>query len=417
MVSDNSDESQRVVITGLGVVSAIGIGWKDFWKNLLAGKSGISEVEAFDTTPYDQCRGGEIKNFDPELYMPKRKVNLYGRASQFAITATKLCLEDAKLNLSEIDLRKAAVCIGTTMGEPQEMEYADAKILKSSSDKLHYDNQSLLRYPAANIPQNVSHFFKFRGPNFAFTTACAAGNYSLAKGMDLIKMGKANIALVGGSDSLSRMAFTGFGRLFAMAPEMCQPFDKNRRGMMLAEGSCILLLERLDSAFERKVPIYAEIVAAGFSCDARHMTNPSAESVAKAIRKSFSTAKISPNEVGYFCAHGTGTIENDRAETKAINLSWSRGASEVQVSSIKSVLGHSMGAASAIEAASCCLALKFGLIPPTMNHYTDDPECKINLVKNELSKNLIRYALNNSQAFGGNNSCILLSKDNLFKQR
>lgn len=400
-------DSQRVVVTGLGVVSSLGIGWQDFWDNLLAGKSGISEIEGFDTSPYECKRGGEVKIFDPEQFIPRRKLKQYGRASQFAIAAAQLSLRDGELDIKAVDPRRVAVCIGSTMGEPQEMEEADA-IALAEADLLKYDTYSTIRYPAANISQNVAHYFHINGRNYMFTTACAAGNYSITHGADMIRLGKCDYALCGGADALSRMAFTGFGRLFAMSKDVCRPFDKERKGMMLAEGGGILLLESLAGARARGARIYAEVSGAGFSCDAKHMTNPSPEGVSKAIGKAMPTWADYRGLVGFFCAHGTGTVENDRAESMAVKMSIDGGLQRTYISSIKSALGHAMGAASAIESVACCLALTYNKLPPTINFSTPDEECDVDLVATATDAPDLALAFNNSQAFGGNNSCLTL---------
>lgn len=404
-----SDNDRRVVVTGLGVVSSIGIGWPEFWKNLIAGKSGISDIEYIDTSDYECHKGGEIKNFNPEEFISKHRAKQYGRSSQLALAATKLCLADSKIDLSSLDQSRVGVCLGTTMGEPQVMENAD-KASFSRARKLYYDLDSSIQYPASNISQNVSRYFGFKGKNLMFTTACAAGNYSIAMGLDLIRSGKMDFVIAGGADALSRIAFTGFGRLFAMASEKCQPFDKDRKGMMLGEGAGIVFLESLHHARERKAHIYAEIKSAGFSCDARHMTNPSIEGVTKAINKSLKYGDLSIGEADYFCAHGTGTIENDRAESKVINNITASLPKRIPVSSIKSMLGHTMGAASAIEAIACCLAIQDSIIPPTINYNNKDPECDICCVINKNEKKSMKVVLNNSQAFGGNNVCVLVGK-------
>ncbi len=397
-------QNRRVVVTGLGVVSSLGIGWQEFWKNLIAGKSGISLITAFDTSQYDRHMGGEVKNFDPTKFMSKRKAANYGRASQMAIAATKLAIEDANLDLKKLDRTRVGVCIGTTMGEPQVMEQIDMKFVKERR-KLDYDIKSSLRYPSSNISQAVSSHFNIRGQNVVFATACASGSYSVARAFDLIKMDKCDVVVAGGSDALSRIAFTGFKRILAMAPEKCQPFDKNRKGMMMGEGAGILIVESYEHALKRKANIYAEIAGFGMSCDAFHMTEPSEKGVTKAIIKALKNAKIKADQVDHINAHGTGTKENDSIESIAINRVFGSRTKDIPVSAIKSMLGHTMGAASAFESISSCLSIKTSQIPPTINLETADSACNVSCFPQGSFAKDLRIVLKSSQAFGGNNVC------------
>jgi 3-oxoacyl-[acyl-carrier-protein] synthase II len=216
--------------------------------------------------------------------------------------------------------------------------------------------------------------------------------------------------LAGGSDGFSRIAFTGFNRLLAIAPQMCQPFDKNRKGMMVGEGAGVVILETLENAKKRNANIYAEILGYGLSCDAHHMTAPHGPGIAMAMRKALKETDIRPQDVDYISAHGTGTPANDKEECFAIHQVFAESARKVKVSSIKSMLGHTMGAASALEAIACCLAVKHDLVPPTINFQTPDPECDIDCVPNTSQKHNVRIALNNASAFGGNNACLVVSK-------
>ena len=243
-----------------------------------------------------------------------------------------------------------------------------------------------------------------------FSTACAAGNYAISYGYDLIRSGRADIVIAGASDPISRIEFTGFNQFSAVAPEKCQPFDKNRKGMMLAEGAGILVLESIENALRRKAHIYAEILGYGLSCDAYHMTNASAEGIAECMRKALKESDITKEDVDYISAHGTGTKANDRNECAAIREVFGSRYKEVPISSIKSMLGHTMGAASAIEAITCALVVKNDIIPPTINFETPDPLCDIDCVPNQARKHKVNIAMNNSYAFGGNNASLVLRK-------
>jgi 3-oxoacyl-[acyl-carrier-protein] synthase II len=399
---------KRIVVTGLGVVSSIGIGKKDFWDALIHGKSGISKITAFDTSAYPTHNGGEVKDFNPLGFIPPERIKVMGRASCLAIGAAGLAINDAGVNLVGLDRQRLGVVIGTTMGESQILEKINEAWVKQGEEKIA--SEWLPRYPCNVISSNVAMEFDLRGPNFVIPTACAAGNYCIGYAADLIKKGSADIVLAGGTDAFSRIAFIGFNRLLAIAPEKCQPFDKNRKGMMVGEGAAVLVLEREDHALKRKAEIYAEVLGYGLSCDAHHMTAPHASGIAMAIKNSLRNSNIRPEDVDYVNAHGTGTPANDRAECLAIKEVFGDYAKKVAVSSIKSMLGHTMGAASAIEAAACCLAVKNDIIPPTINYETPDPECDIDCVPNICRKQKVSIALNHASAFGGNNASVVFRK-------
>ncbi len=401
-------DKRRVVVTGLGVVSSIGIGWQEFWKNLLAGKSGISKITAFDTSPYDRHYGGEIKGFDATQFAPRKIISKMGRTSQLAYVASLLALEDAGLDMATLQKKRVGLFLGTTLAEAQVVEAMVTKAVNAGEEEI--PSMWPLNYPAFIIPTYLANLLKLQSPALIFTTACSASNYSIGYAFDAIKSGKVNIALVGGSESLSRLAFTGFARLFAMAPEKCQPFDKDRKGMVLGEGSGILLLESLENAQLRKAPIYAEITGYGFSSDVHHMTTPSIRGVSKAMEKAMTVANIKQEEVGYINAHGTGTKENDKVESAAIHAVFGDYTPNILVSSIKSMLGHSLGASSALEGISCCLTVLTGKVPPTINVEELDGECNINCVIDHYRLTDIKCALNNSLAFGGNNFCVVFRR-------
>ncbi len=400
------ENAKRVVITGVGVISSIGFGKDEFWQNLLKGRSGISEVDAFDTSEHSTHFGGQVKDFDETKFISRKKAKVMGRASHLAISAAKLAFEDSGLEAKKIDRERAAVMIGTTGGESQKIEEIDSIWLKQGVEAV--ESLSVIQYPVSNISANVALEFKLKGKNRMFTTACAAGNYAIGYGYDLLQLGKADVVIAGGSDAFSYLSFTGFNQVRAVAPEKCQPFDKNRKGMIPGEGSGILILETLESAQKRKAKIYAEIMGYGLSCDAFHMTNPQVEGVSKCMQNALERTGIKADEVDYISAHGTGTRLNDKAECAAIKQIF--GARKIPVSSIKSMLGHTMGAASAIEALSCCMSIKEGIIPPTINYETPDPECDIDCVPNEARKQEVNIALNNGFAFGGNNACLVLKR-------
>jgi len=399
---------KRIVITGLGAVSSIGIGKRDFWNALIKGSSGISRIESFDTSVFSNHNGGEVKIFDALQFMSKRKAASLGRASQFAVSAAGLALRDAGIKTDDLDPDTSGVCIGTTMGESQVLEVLNEAWVKHGIDAI--DSKLVVGYPCNVLSSNVAIEYQLKGPNLTIPNACAAGNFAAGYAFDLMRSGQADLMLVGGADAFSRIAFIGFNRMLAVAPLKCQPFDKNRKGMMVAEGAGIIVMETLERALKRNAGIYAELLGYGVSCDAHHMTAPLADGISRAVEKAIKESSISPDQVSYFSAHGTGTTANDRQECLAIKKVFGSNYKNVPVSSIKSMLGHTMGAASALETIACCLAIKEDIIPPTINYETPDPECDIDCVPNLARKHKVNIALNSASAFGGNNACLVLGK-------
>jgi 3-oxoacyl-[acyl-carrier-protein] synthase II len=399
--------NKRVVITGLGVVSSIGIGWKEFWNGLLNGKSGISPVTSFDTSKHFTHNGGEVKDFNPEDFIPLKELKTMSRANQLGLVAAKLAAEDAFISQDdmEVPLRKG-ICIGITSGSVQVIEHINDKLIKRED----LERSLICRLPVHSTPAEIASHLNIQGPGFLFSTACAAGNYAIGFGYDLLCLNRADIVFAGASDPFSRISFTGFNQFGAVAPEKCRPFDKNRKGMMVAEGAGMLVLESLESALNRNVHIYAEIMGYGLSCDANHMTQPSVEGMAACMIKAMSFSGIGKKNVDYISAHGTGTLANDKTECAAIKEVFGERYRDIPVNSIKSMLGHTMGAASALEAVACSLVVKNDLIPPTINFENPDPECDIDCVPNKSRQHVVNIALNNSYAFGGNNASLVLKK-------
>ncbi len=399
---------KRVVITGIGVVSPIGTGKDVFWNALLAGTSGIRPVTSFDTSAFPVHIGAEVPDFDPKDHLVRQKPQSMGRASQMAIGAARLAIADSKIDLAALDPSRVGVSMGTTSGEPLFVErYNDAK--KAGVEP---PAEVFSQYPCHVIPSHVAIEFGLTGPSIMIPNACAAGNYAVGYGYDLIRNGRVDMMLAGGADAFSRIPYMGFARLGAIAPERCQPFDKNRKGMAPGEGAAVLILEPLDAAQARGATIYAEVLGYGASCDSHHMTaaHPQADGAIRAMSAAISQSGLTTNDIDYISAHGTGTPTNDRVESLAVRTLFGERAPLVPMSSIKSMLGHTMGAASAIEALACTLALYTGWIPPTINHEEPDPECGLDIVPNHARKTDPKVALNNAYAFGGNNASLCLAR-------
>jgi 3-oxoacyl-[acyl-carrier-protein] synthase II len=402
--------TRRIVVTGLGLVTSIGSDVETFWANLLAGRSGIRPVRSFDTKDFSVHIGGEVMDFTPEGVSSRLDLSQVGRASQFAIVAAIRALEDAGIDLDRFDPTRAGVSMGTTSGEPREVETFTDSLLKN--DLAAVGPELVTRYPCGSIPTSMAAALGLAGPNTMIPTACAAGNYAAANAMEYLRAGGADMMLAGGSDSFSRITYTGFARLGAIAPERCQPFDLNRKGMVPGEGAAVLVLEPLDLARRRGARIYAELVGYGLSCDAHHMTasHPEGEGAARAMLSALKDAGLNPEDVDYISAHGTGTPTNDRLETSSIKRVFGETAPRVPISSAKSMLGHTMGAASAIETAICALAIERGRIPPTINFETKDPDCDLDCVPNHARELTVNVAMNNAYAFGGNNASLILKR-------
>src|SRR6185369_13920561 len=309
-----------------------------------------------------------------------------------------------------LDLERAGVSMGTTSGEPREVERFDDLFVSKKLERV--GPEFLALYPSHVIAAHIARELRFAGINIMIPTACAAGNYAIAHAFDVLRAGRADLMLAGGSDSFSRITYTGFAQLGAIAPEVCQPFDRSRKGMIPGEGACVLILEPLSSATRRGARIYAEISGYGLSCDAHHMTaaHPNGEGAARAMKQALEQSGTTPEEVSYISAHGTGTPTNDRLETLAVKRLFGAAAYRVPISSIKSMLGHTMGAASAIEAAACALAVYHDRIPPTINLKEPDPECDLDYVPNYARAQTVKVAMNNAYAFGGNNASLILRK-------
>ena len=394
----------RIVVTGIGVVTSVGAGREEFWESLLAGRCGISPVESFDTAAFGVHRGGEVKGFDAARYLRRLDPSRIGRASQFATAAARLALADAGIEPDSLDPLRAGVSMGTTSGEPLEIERFDDAYVAKELDRI--GPEFIGRYPCHLISANVAEELGFTGVNMMIPTACAAGNYAVAHAFDTLRAGRADLMLAGGSDAFSRITYTGFARLGAVAPEVCRPFDRNRKGMIPGEGAGVLVLEPLKRAQARGARVYAEVAGYGLSCDAHHMTaaHPEGDGAARAMMRALEESGTRPEDVSYVSAHGTGTPTNDRLETIAVKRLFREHAYRVPVSSVKSMLGHTMGAASAIEAAVCALAVH------TDNLEEPDPECDLDYVPNRAREHRVEVAMNNAYAFGGNNASLVLKK-------
>lgn len=401
-----------IAVTGIGLATPIGIGHETVWPGLLAGRSGFRPVASFDTSRHSAHLGAEVLDFDPAAWVRRLGVDSMGRASHLAVAAARLALADAGIEpeeLSSTERERTGVAMGTTSGEPLEIEHLDDLML---ADRLAELGGELAgRYPCHLIAAHVAAELRFAGPNQMIPTACAAGNYAIAHAVDTLRAGRADRMIAGGADSFSRITYTGFAKLGAIAPEVVRPFAKNRQGMIPGEGAGVIVLEPTERALARGARIYAEVAGYGLSCDAHHMTaaHPEGDGPARAMERALRSSGLAAAEVSYVSAHGTGTPTNDKLETLAVHRVFGR-QGRVPISSIKSMIGHTMGAASAIEAAVCALAIHEGWIPPTMNYDEPDPECDLDCVPNQARQMPVDVAMNNAYAFGGNNASVIFRR-------
>jgi 3-oxoacyl-[acyl-carrier-protein] synthase II len=396
---------KRVVVTGIGLLTPVGEGKEETWSNMISGVSGVDEIRYIDTTDFRTHRGAEVKNFKFGKYSDNKKP--IGKASMFAIACGAMALEDARLDLAGVDPGKVGVCLGTTMGEIQVMEGYNDQFFSGGNGAHNLSN-----YSCHNIALNVAENFGLEGPCYVINTACAAGIYSIGYAFDCIRNGESDIILSGGVDVFSRVALTGFNRLLASSPDFCRPFAKNRKGMIIGEGAAVLVLESEEHALKRGADIICEVSGYGTACDAYHMTAPHREGAGgiAAIKKALKGSGKRIEDIDFISAHGTGTPANDKIETNIIKKVFGEKAYEIPITAIKSMIGHTFGAASAIEAAICAMVINRGVIPPTINYDEKDPDCDLNYVTNVKKEKKVNITLSNAFAFGGNTAALILEQ-------
>lgn len=407
----------RAVITGMGVISPVGNSIKDFWKSLINGESGIDFLTRFDVSDLPTKVAGEVKNFEPTEWLDKKESRRMDRFAQFAVAAGKMAIKDSGLDLESIDKERAGAVIGCGIGGVTTFEEQKEVLMKKGSGRVSpFFVPMLISNMAAG---HLSIEFGLQGPSMTVVTACASATNAIGEALRLVQNGDVDIALAGGTESpLTPLAFAGFCSMKAMstekenAKEACRPFDARRTGFVMGEGAGILVIESLEHAKSRNAKIYAELVGYGSTSDAYHITTPvpGGAGAARAMGKALESAGIQPQDVDYINAHGTGTGANDATETAAIKMLFGEYAKNVPISSTKSMTGHLMGAAGAIEAIACALTIQNGVIPPTINYGEFDPECDLDYVPNEAREKNVDVAISNTFGFGGHNATIVLKK-------
>ena len=398
----------RVFITGLGVVSSIGLGKDAFFSALAEGRSGISNVESFDASNLGRDLAGEVKAFRPRDHLTAAEARRMGRCSQMALAASRMAITDAGLKDDALKGPRASVVLGTTMGEADVLEDLDAAWIQKGLSAVK--RAMIPKYGSTLLPIHVARAIGAEGAVLTLPAACAAGNYAIGFATDMIRAGKADVVVTGAAEMLQELQFSGFVRLAAMAPQKCQPFDLNRQGLILGEGAGIVVLESEAHAVKRNARLYAEVGGHGMTCDAYHITRPHPDAAGSigAMKQAIERSRISSDLIDFVNAHGTGTKHNDAAESKVMRDVF--GDRKVPISSMKSMLGHCMGAASALEAIGCVMTLETGIYPPTIGYETPDPECDVDVVANRARTGKHDIVLNNSLAFGGYNSVTCLAR-------
>jgi len=408
---------RRVVITGLGAITPVGLNVKEFWNAVINGKSGIGPLTYFDTTEYTTKIAGEIKNFKPQDHFSPKDLRKMDNFVQYALVASREAVKDAELDLSRIDPHRVGVIVGVGIGG-----------IKVIEEQLHIlDTKGPGKVSPFLIPKIIPNMasgiisieFGFKGPNSCIVTACASGTNSIGDSFKIIQRGDADIMISGGSEStITRLGVAGFCNMGALSrrnnePEKAsRPFDKDRDGFVVAEGAGIVILEALEHAIKRNAKIYAEIIGYGMTGDAYHITAPdeTAEGGMNAMKLALNDAGLAPDELEYINAHGTSTPLNDKCETLAIKKVFGDYAYKIPVNSTKSMIGHLLGGAGGIEFIVLVLTIKEGIIHPTINYETPDPDCDLDYVPNIARKQEVRTGLSNSLGFGGHNAIVVAKK-------
>ena len=409
---------RRVVVTGIGCLTALGPDTVTFWDSLIKGRSGISRVTRFDPTDFPSKVGAEIRDFDPGKFMDPKEAKRNDRYTQYAVAASRMAVEDAKLDVNKIDSERFGVIIGSGIGGMETIEHQARVLIERGPSRVSpFTIPSLIANIASGV---VAIEFKAKSVNFGVVSACASGSHSLGEAMRHIRDGHADVMLSGGSEAaITRLGYAGFCNMKAMStdfndtPEKAsRPFDKLRDGFIMGEGSGVLVIEELEHAKARGARIYCELAGYGATCDAYHITGQDQEGkgLALCLDRALADADVKKSEVSYINAHGTSTPINDRCESLAIKRSFGELAPKIAISSTKSMTGHLLGAAGGVEAAVCVLAIHNGVVPPTINYENPDPDCDLDYVPNKARTMKVDVAISNNLGFGGHNASLVFKR-------
>ncbi len=408
---------KRVVVTGVGAITPIGNTPSEYWSGLMSGRNGIGEITLFDASRHDCRIAGEVKNFDPQAYMDRKEAKRMDRFSQFGVSAAKQALADAQLVINDLNAEQIGVMIGSGIGGLKVMEEQQTIYLNRGPDRC---SPFMVPMMIANMASGLTAIqIGAKGPNSCAVTACAAGSNAIGDAFRLIQNGYAQAMICGGAEAaITPLSIAGFAACKAVSvrnddpTHASRPFDKDRDGFVMGEGSGILVLEELQHALSRGARIYAEVVGYGMTCDAHHITSPPPghEGAARAMRMALKDASITPDMVSYINAHGTSTPANDSAETTAVTTVFGDYARKLAVSSTKSMTGHLLGGSGGIEGVATVLAIANDRVPPTINYVNSDPDCYLDYVPNTSRELKVEVALSNSFGFGGHNVALVFKK-------
>lgn len=409
---------RRVVVTGIGAVTPIGLNANEFWEGLIAGKNGVAPITHFDTTNFETKFAAEVKSFNPDLYFDKKTIRRLDPFSQFAIASAVQAIDDSGLNLNKVNQEKAGVIYGSGIGGMQTLQSEHFKYFASKSPSVisPFFVPMMISDLAAG---QISIRFGFKGPNYATTSACATASHAISDAFMLIQRGTADLMICGGSEAaISEVSMGGFGAMRAISTwndrylEASRPFDRDRNGFVMGEGAGTLLIEELNHALSRGAKIYAELAGIGLTADAYHITAPApnGEGAARSMKMALDDAGLTIYDIDHINSHGTSTPLNDVNETKAIKTLFGDHAYKLVVNSTKSMTGHLLGAAGGIEAIATVLTIKNGVIPPTINLDNPDPECDLDYSAKKATYKVVNAAISNTFGFGGHNASLLFKK-------
>lgn len=406
---------RRVAITGMGAISALGVGVPALWDGLLAARSGVRRISLFDPGSLTIPIAAEVPEFDPKQFLPDDKIELLDRFGQLALVAAAEAWEDACLEIGDAAIERAGVAIGSGIGGTMTCDQQYEKLYGRGATRVHpFTIPKLMINSAAS---HLSMRFQLRGPTMCYSTACAAASHAIGEAAEMIRAGRVDIMMAGGSEApLSFGMMKCWEAMRVLAPpngdpaSACRPFSRDRQGLVLGEGAGVVILEDWDRARARGAPIKAELAGYGATADAGHITQPGVDAPAQAITQALAQARLAPDGVEYVNAHGTGTRVNDCTETAILKRAFGEHARRIAVSSTKSMLGHTMGASGALELIATVLAIRHGIVPPTAHYREPDPDCDLDYVPNEARVMHVNGALSNSFAFGGLNAVLAVTR-------
>jgi nodulation protein E len=400
---------RRVVITGIGAISALGRNATEFWTSLEQGRSGIAPIESPELSTLRFRNGAEVRGYNPACYFAEKQADYIDRFAQFAVIAAREAIRAAGIEWNQASRESTGIVTGSCVGGQSTEDIGFVELYQRGRPRVN--PLTIPRIMGNAGASQISIEFGITGPSYNISTACSSSNHAIGQAYWMVRGGGAEMAITGGSEAIFSMGFLkAWEAMRVVSPDTCRPFSKDRSGMILGEGGAMLVLEPLERALARGARIYGEIVGFGMSADASHITQPSAEGAARAMRGALRDAGIAPEQIGYINAHGTATQANDPTETAAIRAVFGAHADKLAVSSTKSMHGHALGAAGALEGVATVLALRNGVLPPTANYREADPECDLDVIPNQSRKADVEVALSNSFAFGGLNAVLVFRK-------